>query len=195
MGNKIIYFSIFIVMVIFEPSVSYAFLPPSLPGNSVMDQIRMNRQRKQQPKQVFQSRDTKSGIVVIVPADWSKERDDENNLNYMGPMSHSVSISFVKSHYQSDFPVETSLSAYMQSSKKEKEKGTIIHFEEKIFGGVKGVLRIESPANNPDDLRRITWIGYKDNAGINIVASSQSRYFDDYQRDLLNILDTIAFNW
>lgn len=53
---------------------------------------------------------------------------------------------------------------------------------ERAIDGVRGIQRVESPMPDPDDPRRITWVGYKGTTGINIVASSKSKFLDSIVR-------------
>lgn len=45
----------------------------------------------------------------------------------------------------------------------------------------------------PDDPRRITWIGYKGSIGINIVASSKSKNFDNNYIILNEVVGSIKW--
>lgn len=196
MNIKITSILTLLILVLFEPTATYAFLPPSMPGGNVMDQIQMKKrqQKKNKGKSPFKPvKSLSSGIAVSLPDGWKKLSEDENSVNYVGPASHGVSISFIKNDYGKKFPTKASLEAYLDTAKKEKESGIITHYEEKILGGVGGVLRVESPASSPEDPRRITWIGYNGSVGINIVASSQNQYFDQHQSELLQVLETVQF--
>lgn len=134
---------------------------------------------------------TKSGITLSLPAGWQIVRDEPNSLDVQGP--NGMWLAIVTNDYGAGFPVEASLKAYADSAKQEKEQGKLISWQERIIDGVRGIQRVEAPMPDPDDPRRITWIGYKGTVGINIVASSKSRDFDSNYSRLDALLDSIEW--
>lgn len=153
--------------------------------------IGIDSQSKSQPIIGTAGISSKSGIRLSLPSNWQVVRDEPNSLDVQGP--NGMWLAIVMNDYGVGFPVEASLNAYTESAKQEKEQGKLISWQERNIDGVKGVQRVESPMPNPDDPRRITWIGYKGTVGINIVASTNSKNFDRSYSDLSRVLDSIKW--
>lgn len=134
---------------------------------------------------------TKSGIRLSLPSGWQVIRDEPNSLDAQGP--NGMWLAIVMNDYGAGFPIESSLQAYKDSAIQEKGQGKLISWEERIIDGVRGIQRVESPMPDPDDPRRITWIGYKGTIGINIVASSKSRDFDSNYQSLDEVVSSIRW--
>lgn len=134
---------------------------------------------------------SKSGIRISLPAGWKIERDEPNSLDASGP--NGMWLAIVTNDYGPDFPVEASLKAYKDSAIQEKAQGKLVSWQERVIDGVKGIQRVEAPMPDPDDPRRITWVGYKGTVGINVVASTKSKNFDNCYTALNEVVGDIKW--
>lgn len=133
----------------------------------------------------------KSSIKLFLPAGWKIERDEPNSLDASGP--NGMWLAIVTNDYGPDFPVEASLKAYKDSAIQEKAQGKLVSWQERTIDGVRGIQRVESTMPDPDDPRRITWVGYKGIVGINVVASTRSRNFDNCYTALNEVVGSIKW--
>lgn len=131
------------------------------------------------------------GVKLNLPAGWRVERNEENSVLYAGPQGMFLQI--VMSPISPDFPVAASLQAYLDRGQKEKQEGKLISAGERIIDGVRGSQRVEAVQPQPDDPRRITWIGYRGTMVINIVANSKSRDFDQCYSTLDQLVGKIKW--
>ena len=136
---------------------------------------------------------TKSGFSINIPAGWNAAVDDKNNFRLDLASKPGVAVSVIMNDYGKDFPVDSSLKAYLQTAKDEKSKDTIEKYEELRLGSANGILRIEKAPADSGDPRRITFQGYAGSIGINIVASTRADIFEKYRVQLGKIVRSIKW--
>ena len=133
------------------------------------------------------------GVSMHIPENWTISQNENNVFSVISSGGSGVGLSLNMNDYGQGFPTEASLNAYRESSEKEKQEGKIITSQNRAISGVIGVERVESPAESPDDPRRITWVGYKGSIGINLVAHARSKDFDANYNLLNQIIESIRF--
>lgn len=141
--------------------------------------------------QIVTTASTRSGIKLSLMPNWKIIHDEPNRLDVEGPKGMWLAINI--SDYGPTFPKEASLKAYTEQARREQQQGKLISWQERIIDGVRGVERVEAPQQGPTDPRRITWIGYKGTKGVNIVASSKSKDFDNCYPKLNEVVGSLRW--
>jgi hypothetical protein len=130
-------------------------------------------------------------ISWTVPQKWKKFSGDSTSLLWRSPGSwDAASLIGNISPMPANFPAETSLNAYYESHKQDKQKYTEVRWLK--LGGVKGVMFRESSPESADSPQRLQWIGYRDYKGqkqyVSIMLASQGKYFAQHEDTLYGIL-------
>jgi hypothetical protein len=130
-------------------------------------------------------------ITWTVPQKWKKYSADSTTLLWRSPGSwDAASLIGNISSMPANFPAETSLNAYYESHKQDKQKYTEVRWLK--LGGVKGVMFRESSPESADSPQRLQWIGYRDYKGqkqyVSIMLASQGKYFAQHEDAFYGIL-------
>jgi hypothetical protein len=130
-------------------------------------------------------------ISWTVPQKWKKFTAESQSFMWRSPGSWDAASLIVSvAPMGADFPTETSLQAYYNSFKQDKQKYTEVRWLK--LGGAKGVMFREAAPESPDDPQRLQWIGYRDYKGqkqyVTIMLASQGKYFAQHEDTMYGVL-------
>ena len=109
-----------------------------------------------------------NGITFEVPDNWEQSSLDKDNAFFNLPNNpEGVNLSMVISRLGKDFPADQSLKAYRDAATKGKSDGTIASWQDQNLGAAKGLTQLE--AAKGDDICRLTWIGFQNRGGWNMI--------------------------
>jgi hypothetical protein len=109
-----------------------------------------------------------NGITFEVPDNWEQGSLDKDNASFHLPDNpDGVNLSMNISRMGADFPADASLKAYRDAAAKEKSEGKLAKWEDQNLGSAKGLNQLE--AAQGDDLCRLSWIGFQNRGGWNMI--------------------------
>ena len=130
-------------------------------------------------------------ISWTVPQKWKKYTAESQSFMWRSPGSWDAASLIVSvAPMSADFPAETSLQAYYNSFKQDKQKYAEVRWLK--LGGVKGVMFREAAPESADNPQRLQWIGYRDYKGqkqyVTIMLASQGKYFAQHEDAMYGVL-------
>jgi len=130
------------------------------------------------------------GITWTLPANWSRNEVRNESFTYSGGGAHlTVAISVMP---QMASLVDTSIKAMFDAAKTQQKIGKYDEVKWLELDGVRGVEFRESVQEQPGDIRRLEWQGYRTFAGstqlITMILSTDSGEFAKHQDELYGIL-------
>jgi hypothetical protein len=109
-----------------------------------------------------------NGISFEVPDNWEQSSLDNDNASFSLPNNpDGVNFSANISRLGKDFPADQSLKAYRDGAAKEKGEGKLASWADQNIGAAKGLNQLE--AAKGDDICRLTWIGFQNRGGWNMI--------------------------
>jgi len=109
-----------------------------------------------------------NGISFEVPDNWEQTTLEKDFASFSLPNSpDGVNASMNISRLGADFPADQSLKAYRDGAEKGKGEGTYASWGDQNIGAAKGLWQLE--AAKGDDICRLTWLGYQNRGGWNMV--------------------------
>lgn len=130
-------------------------------------------------------------ISWTVPQKWKKYTAESQSFMWRSPGSWDAASLIVSvAPMSADFPTETSLQAYYNSFKQDRQKYADVRWLK--LGDAKGVMFREAAPEKPDDPQRLQWIGYRDYKGqkqyLSIMLASQGKYFAQHEDTMYGVL-------
>jgi hypothetical protein len=130
-------------------------------------------------------------ISWTVPQKWKKFTAESQSFMWRSPGTWDAASLIVSvAPMSADFPADTSLNAYYNSFKNDKQKYAEVRWLK--LGGAKGVMFREASPEKPDDPQRLQWIGYRDYKGqkqyVTIMLASQAKYFAQHEDAMYGVL-------
>lgn len=133
-----------------------------------------------------------NGISFEVPDNWEQTTLEKDVASFFLPNSpDNIGASMTISRLGKDFPADQSLKAYQDAAAKEKSEGTLAKWENQNLGAAKGLNQLE--AAQGDDICRLTWIGYQNRGGWNMVTvvfSSKASGMSNHEATFRKVLGT-----
>jgi len=133
-----------------------------------------------------------NGISFEVPDNWEQSSLDKDTASFFLPNSpDNAGVTMVVSRLGKDFPADQSLKAYRDAAAKEKSEGKLASWEDKNIGAAKGLTQLE--ASQGDDICRLTWLGYQNRGGWNMVTvtfSSKGSAMSNHEATFRKVLGT-----
>ncbi|MGH9777779.1 MAG: hypothetical protein ACRD5I_05150 [Candidatus Acidiferrales bacterium] len=133
-----------------------------------------------------------NGISFEVPDNWEQTTMEKDIASFFLPNSaDNIGASMTISRLGKDFPAAQSLKAYQDSAAKQKSEGTLAKWENQNIGAAKGLNQLE--AAKGDDICRLTWIGYQNRGGWNMVTvifSSKASGMSNHEATFRKVLGT-----
>ncbi len=133
-----------------------------------------------------------NGISFEVPDNWEQSSLDKDTASFFLPNSpDGAGMTMVVSRLGKDFPADKSLQAYRDSAAKGKSDGSLASWADQNIGAAKGLNQLE--AAKGDDICRLTWIGYQNRGGWNMVTvifSSSGSGMKNHEATFRKVLDT-----
>jgi hypothetical protein len=135
----------------------------------------------------------KQGMSWTVPPKWKQDTDEMKGFGWSSPGGFDAAHLIVSiSPMDENFPSESSLNAYYDSSKSRMKNGELDEVKWIEIDGVKGVQFRESKPEKPDGFRRLQWIAYRKYAGqlqaVNLMLSTDGKDFARHQDAMYGIL-------
>jgi hypothetical protein len=126
-----------------------------------------------------------------VPQKWKQSSAESQSFMWRSPGTWDAASLIVSvAPMSADFPAETSLNAYYNSFKQDRQKYAEVRWLK--LGGVKGVMFREAAPEKPDGPQRLQWIGYRDYKGqkqyVTIMLASQGKYFAQHEDAMYGVL-------
>jgi hypothetical protein len=138
------------------------------------------------------------GISWSVPADWTQMSMSDTFLHWKSPGAGDAAQLLVNiSSMGPTFPAETSLKAMYDAAALRQKNNELSDLKWLELDGLKGVQYRENPPQNPEDVRRLQWQGYRKHGGqvklVNIIISTQGKTFDQHQATMYTVLNSTKF--
>jgi len=135
-----------------------------------------------------------NGITFQIPDNWQAMMEERDMDSFMlMPATDGAGLTGTISRMGKDFPAAASLKATRDDAAKKKQNGEFVSHEDMTLGKVKGVMYVEAAKAAPDDVRRLTWIGFQKRNGWNQVIlhlSAKSGAFADHEATFRKVLAT-----
>jgi len=135
-----------------------------------------------------------NGITFQLPDNWQAMMEERDLASFMlMPATDSAGLNATISRLGKDFPADASLKATREDAAKKKDNAAVVSYEDMTLGKAKGVMYIEAAPASPDDVRRLTWVGFQKRNGWNQVTlhlSSKSGAFADHEATFRKVLAT-----
>lgn len=136
-----------------------------------------------------------NAITFEVPANWQELMLQRDLASFMlMPANDSAGMTVTISRMGDNFPADASLKATRDDAAKKKQAGEVVSYEDRTCGQVKGVLWVEAEKPDPEDVRRLTWVGFQKRKGWNQVIvhlSAKSSAFAKHEPTFRKVLDTL----
>lgn len=133
-----------------------------------------------------------NGITFEVPDNWEQSSLDKDFASFSLPDNpDGVSVSMNISRLGKDFPADQSLKAYRDAAAKDKSEGTLASWQDQNIGAAKGLTQLE--ATKGDDICRLTWLGYQNRGGWNMVTvifSTKGSAMSNHEATFRKVLGT-----
>ena len=188
-------------------AVSFALAVP-LSGTAQFPKIKKPKEEKPAPAPA-ESKETKSsapatssdtlkkvtwadnGISFEVPDNWEQSTLDKDSATFALGGPDNVAVTMFISRLGKDFPAADSLKAYRDAAAKGKSDGTLASWQDQNIGAAKGLTQLE--AAKGDDICRLTWLGYQNRGGWNMVTvifSSKGSGMSKHEATFRKVLGT-----
>ncbi|MEE8201241.1 MAG: hypothetical protein V3R29_08745 [Candidatus Acidoferrales bacterium] len=135
-----------------------------------------------------------NGITFQVPDNWEELMLERDMAAFMlEGTAEAVGLDVTISRFGDDFPAEASLDANRESCQRDKEAGRMASCEDYAIGDIQGVLTLEAEKEDPEDHRRLTWIGFQNKGGVNQITiglAAYSKPFPKHEEALRQVLAT-----
>ena len=133
-----------------------------------------------------------------MPQRWKKNTADSTSFMWQSPGSSDAAFLTVSiSPMGADFPTDVSIKAFHSAAEQRKANGEISEVKWVKLGGLKGVMFGESSPEKSDSPQRLQWMGYRTYKGqvqlVNIMLSSQGKYFARHEDEMYGILYSTEF--
>ncbi|MGH9811933.1 MAG: hypothetical protein ACRD4T_02250 [Candidatus Acidiferrales bacterium] len=190
--------------------VALVFAGAALAASAQFPKIKKPKVEEKPAEQPAESKETKSsapatssdtlkqvtwadnGISFEVPSNWEQTTLEKDIASFFLPNSaDNIGVSMTISRLGKDFPADQSLKAYQDSAAKQKSEGTLAKWENQNIGAAKGLNQLE--AAKGDDICRLTWIGYQNRGGWNMVTvifSSKASGMSNHEATFRKVLGT-----
>ncbi len=133
-----------------------------------------------------------NGISFEVPDNWEQTSlDNDFGSFHLSNNPDGVGLSLTISRLGKDFPADASLKAYRDAAEKGKGEGTYASWGDQNIGSAKGLWQLE--AAKGDDICRLTWLGYQNRGGWNMVTvlfSSKGAAMSQHEPTFRKVLGT-----
>jgi hypothetical protein len=138
-------------------------------------------------------------ITWTVPQRWKKNTSDSTSFMWQSPGSSDAAFLIVSiSPMSADFPAESSINAFHAAAEQRKSNGDVNEVKWLKLGGLKGVMFRESSPESSDSPQRLQWMGYRKYKGqvqlVNIMLSSQGKYFARHEDEMYGVLYSTQFS-
>jgi hypothetical protein len=138
-------------------------------------------------------------ISWTVPQRWKQDSADSTSFNWGSPGSSDRAFLLVSiSPMGADFPTDVSIKAFHDAAVQRKANGEVNEVKWVKLGGLKGVMFRESAPESADSPQRLQWMGYRTYKGqvqlVNIMLSSQGKYFARHEDEMYGILYSTEFS-
>jgi hypothetical protein len=138
-------------------------------------------------------------ITWTVPQRWKKNTSDSTSFMWQSPGSSDAAFLIVGiSPMSAEFPAEASINAFHAAAEQRKLNGEVNEVKWLKLGGLKGVLFRESSPESSDSSQRLQWMGYRTYKGqvqlVNIMLSSQGKYFARHEDEMYGVLYSTEFS-
>ena len=135
----------------------------------------------------------RQGMSWTVPPQWTESENESKSFMWRSPGgSDAASLIVSISPMDENFPVESSIQAYLESAKSRAKNGEVDEVKLVEIDGVTGVQFREANPEKPDDHRRLHWIAYRKYLGqvqgINLMLATQGADFARHQDAMYGIL-------
>lgn len=142
---------------------------------------------------------TQQEISWTVPQRWKKNTADSTSFMWQSPGSSDAAFLIVSiSPMGADFPVDVSINAFHSAAEQRKANGEVSEVKWIKLGGLKGVMFRESAPEKADSPQRLQWMGYRTYKGqvqlVNIMLSSQGKYFARHEDEMYGVLYSTEFS-
>ncbi len=133
------------------------------------------------------------GMSFKVPAKWRQVTNETKMLVWHSPGSWDGASLIVNiSPMAENFPADMSLSGFYENAKTRAKNGEVDQVKWLAIDGVKGLQFRESNPEQPDDQRRLQWIGYRKYAGqlqlVNLMLAARGKDFARHQDAMYGVL-------
>jgi hypothetical protein len=133
------------------------------------------------------------GFSWTVPQRWRNTTAESTSFVWRSPGSTDAAFLIVNvSPMSADFPVDISLKASYAAAEQRKKNGEVDEVRWLKLDGVKGIIFREAEPEDSSNPQRLQWLGYRTYQGkpqfINIMLSSQGKYFEKYKDAMYGIL-------
>ena len=138
-------------------------------------------------------------ITWTVPQRWKKNSAESTSFMWQSPGSSDAAFLIVSiSPMSADFPTDMSINAFHAAAEQRKSSGEVNEVKWIKLGGLKGVMFRESSPESADSPQRLQWMGYRTYKGqvqlVNIMLSSQGKYFARHEDEMYGILYSTEFS-
>jgi hypothetical protein len=138
-------------------------------------------------------------ITWTVPQRWRRNTSDSTSFMWQSPGSADAAFLIVSiSPMSADFPADLSINAFHAAAEQRKSNGEVNEVKWLKLGGLKGVMFRESSPESADSPQRLQWMGYRTYKGqvqlVNIMLSSQGKYFARHEDEMYGILYSTEFS-
>jgi hypothetical protein len=138
-------------------------------------------------------------MTWTVPQRWKKNTAESTSFMWQSPGSSDAAFLIVNvSPMSPDFPADVSIKAFHAAAELRKTQGEVNEVKWLKLGGLKGVMFRESSPESADSPQRLQWMGYRTYKGqvqlVNIMLSSQGKYFARHEDELYGILYSTEFS-
>lgn len=138
-------------------------------------------------------------ITWTVPQRWKKNSAESTSFMWQSPGSSDAAFLIVSiSPMSAEFPADSSINAFHDAAEQRKSSGEVNEVKWLKLGGLKGVMFRESSPESADSPQRLQWMGYRTYKGqvqlVNIMLSSQGKYFARHEDEMYGILYSTEFS-
>lgn len=137
-------------------------------------------------------------ITWTVPQRWKKTTAESTSFMWSSSGSDPAFLIVSISPMSADFPVDVSVKAFHSAAEQRKANGEVNEVKWLKLGGLKGVMFRESAPESDSSPQRLQWIGYRTYKGqvqlVNIMLSSQGKYFARHEDEMYGILYSTEFS-
>jgi hypothetical protein len=133
------------------------------------------------------------GISFTVPPKWIEATNETKMLVWRSPGSwEGASLIVNISALADSFPTEMSLNGFYQNARTRAKNGEVDEVKWLALDGVRGLQFREANPEEPDDQRRLQWLGYRKYAGqvqlVNLLLAAPGKDFARHQDAIYGIL-------
>ena len=133
------------------------------------------------------------GIIFTVPPKWTEATNETKMLVWRSPGSWDAASLIVNiSLLAENFPTEMSLNGFHENARTRAKNGEVDEVKWLAIDGVRGLQFREANPEQPDDQRRLQWLGYRKYAGqvhlVNLMLAARGKDFARHQDAIYAIL-------